>query len=184
MSTEKASTHRSGMAIRTDIKPIDLVTPKNRAKLIPAVWSELETPLVLVNADFLADGKQTNGFLMVTFGAIYVFKPQQFKPPAVRYKFHILEIRRILAARDSIEIQAETHHLLLTVKQTREIVYVLQSVIAELTWALDLPGGAIPEFVKSADITLDPVAPLRQRPLDALTKRALLFAHDITLIYI
>jgi hypothetical protein len=162
------------MAIRTQIKAIDLVTPKNKTMLISAVWSDLETPLVRVGADFVADAKPVDGFLMVTFGAIYVFKRQQFRPPSVHYKFHVLEIRRILVGDESIQIETEDQQLLLKVVQAYEVVHVLKSVIAQLTWGLDLPKGTAPEFV---NITFDSLTPLNQRPQDGLQKRAMLFAH-------
>ncbi|OHT07448.1 hypothetical protein TRFO_24347 [Tritrichomonas foetus] len=72
--------------------------------LLPSLWSKLEELLVSLNVEYFLDNSlkekkikkiKKHGFLLVTFGAIYIFKKNLLTESALKYRVSYLDIKKV-----------------------------------------------------------------------------------------
>ena len=161
--------------MESEVEPVLAVTSKSKVKeLTQVVWCSFEEPLVLAPCEFQAT-KRTNksGYLMVTFGAVYIFKSKLVKADILYYKLHLLDMRKVVVSPTKIVLELASLHVTIKVKSAPAIARVMKSVLYQCTWGLTDVLTA--KFVDDgADLGK---LRITQRPKDALRKRCLFMCH-------
>jgi hypothetical protein len=82
------------MAVRAEIDLLELMPSKDRSKYTSKTLLDIETPLVLCPCEYV-DDQSRSAVLMITFGAIYVFKTQLIGSPVLWNKVHLLDCLKV-----------------------------------------------------------------------------------------
>lgn len=140
------------------------------------VWCDLEAPIVAVPVQYslkLQDSL-SNGFLMFTRGAVYIFKSKFIGQPELVHKFSLLNVR-VFNLRPQTIVFEFINNSTITLKtdDVAPIAKAMLTVLYESTYGvtkyITLP--TVRKEISFPDITVN------ERPKDALKWRALFLAH-------
>lgn len=137
-------------------------------------WCDLELPIVAIPMEYKLKFKDsfTNGFLMVTRGALYVFKSKVFGAPDFVIKYHLLDVRKMRLKTSSVIMEYDDFE---TEFKSHDII---QAVTAMLTILYEATFGLKSIIILSFSSEIPYTVPIiQQRPKYALKWRALFLAH-------
>ena len=140
------------------------------------VWCDLEAPIVAVPLQYslkLQDNL-TNGFLMFTRGAAYIFKSKFIGQPELVSKFSLLNVRRLSLRPQNLVFEfINNSTITLKTDDVAPIARAMLTVLYEATYGvtkyINMP--IVQKDISFPDITIT------ERPKDALKWRALFLAH-------
>ena len=164
------------MKLEAQIEPLITVSSKSKVKeLSQVVWCHQEEPLALVACEFSENKKKKRtGYVMVTFGAIYIFKSKILKADILYYKLHLLDIRTALVTPTTIVLGLTSTSITLKVKNAPGLAYVMKAVLFQCTWGLT--DVLLTKFVVDQGAELQNVR-ITERPKDAFKKRCIFMCH-------
>jgi len=141
-----------------------------------SVWSKLEEPLVMIPVEYKIVQRKKglrNGFIMVTRGAVYIFKTKFFQiQPILDKKLHILDMRKLRIESEMMFIEFDDYIGEIKSKYITSLYVSLQTVISEVTYGVK----KIRTFEIESDNPL-PVVHIKSRPPQSIRWRALFLAH-------
>jgi hypothetical protein len=137
-------------------------------------WCTLEQPIIACSIEFRHSVKEswTNGHILFTRGAVYIFKNKMFSSVELVRKFHLLSIERLEVRPPRVHFSADTFQLFLKTDNVISIAHAMDYIIQEAIFGLP--------HVKTMEIDSIPPLPevqIKQRPQFALRWRALFLAH-------
>lgn len=140
------------------------------------VWCDFERPIVAVPLQYslkLQDNL-SNGFLMFTRGAAYIFKSKFIGQPELVFKFSLLNVRRLNLRPQNLVFEfVNNSTVTLKTDDVAPIAKAMLTVLYEATYGVT-KNIVLPQVQK--DISFPDIA-VNERPKDALKWRALFLAH-------
>lgn len=108
--------------------------------LLPYLWTNLEQILVDMPCDFKADSQKRyrNGFLVITYGAVYLFKNKFLVAPPPTFCLTLLDCRIVTCNEKASTITLLYADLLVTikVKEAVKIINIMAKIVSESTYGL------------------------------------------------
>ena len=139
------------------------------------IWFKNEEPLFLVPVEYKIEARKKklrDGFLLVTRGAIYVFKTKFLKPLELDKKLHILNIKKMDIQQDFVFIDFDSFRGEFKMKNGAELYEALIKVLTEVSFGI--PN--FKAFEVESSITL-PTVVQESRPVNAIAERIYFFSH-------
>lgn len=104
------------------------------------IWSELEDVLVSIPIDFKTEEQKRSksGTLILTYGAVYIFKNRLFSEYQPKYTLSLLDALKVEAYENSsLFIMTFTNHeFIIKTKYAVQVVETMAKVVAECTYGL------------------------------------------------
>ncbi|OHT16835.1 hypothetical protein TRFO_12923 [Tritrichomonas foetus] len=138
------------------------------------VWCDLERPIVAVPLEFKLKDRDsfTNGFLMFTRGASYLFKSKIFGHPEFIQKFHLLDVRCMILRHETLVFEFDNHAITLKTEDVAPIATAMLTVLYEATYGIQgIHLLNVRKEIAFSDVVVN------ERPKSALKWRALFLAH-------
>ena len=139
------------------------------------VWCDYERPIVAVPLEFTLSDRDssTNGYLLFTRGAAYLFKAKFLtNQPDFVHKFHMLHVKALTIRKQSLIFEFDTTRITLKTDDAIAIATAMLTVLYESTYGV--PNIQLPAIRKEA---VFPDVIVNERPKNALKWRALFLAH-------
>ena len=156
--------------------PCIQVDEKKLKAMMSEVWSSLESPLVAIPVDYRLYARKKSlrsGYVLVTRGAVYVFKSKFMKPVVFDKKIHILDMRKITITKDNMMvIEFDDYNAEIKTKSITSLYAGIFTVLREVTFGV----VEFRELPVESEIPL-PRVEITERIPEAIRWRALFLAH-------
>lgn len=153
--------------IRVDDSKLDAMAQK--------VWCDVELPIVVIPVDYKLHARDswTAGFVMLTRGALYIFKkPKLIGQPDLVNKINLLDVRQMTLRADLMILEFDDSQTSFKGDDLPQLATAMLVILNEATYGIkDLILMKV-----NSDIQLPPTEVL-ERPEMAIKWRALLLAH-------
>ena len=153
--------------LRVDDAKLDVMAQK--------VWCDVERPIVAIPVDYRLRAREsaTAGYVMLTRGALYVFKkPKLIGQPELVTKWHPLDIRTLTLKPNLMTFEFDNFQSSLKGDDLPALATAMITILKEATYGIK----DIVLMNVNSEVPLPPVEVL-QRPNMAIKWRALLLAH-------
>lgn len=171
--------HNSKLSKKRMYAQLEFIHDVDDAKLevmSSKVWCDFERPIVAVPLQYslkLQDSL-SNGFLLFTRGAVYIFKSKFIGQPELVHKFSLLNVRRFNLRPQNLVFEfVNNSTITFKTDDVAPIAKAMLTVLYEATYGatkyITLPQ--VQKDISFPDITIT------ERPKDALKWRALFLAH-------
>lgn len=116
----------------------------NKVKLKPLLnylWTDLENVLVDMSCEFKTDTQKKfrNGFLIITYGGVYIFKNKFLVSPPPTFILTLLECQTVTCddISSTIAMSFADFGVEIKVKEALKIIYIMAKIVAECTYGLE-----------------------------------------------
>lgn len=153
--------------LRVDDAKLDVMAQK--------VWCDVERPIVAIPVDYKLRSREssTSGYVMLTRGALYVFKkPKLIGQPELVAKWHPLDIRTLTLKPNLMVFEFDDYQSSLKGDDLPSLATAMITILKEATYGIK----DIVLMNVNSEVPLPPVE-VHQRPNMAIKWRALLLAH-------